>query len=87
MSSTSTIYTLIILISFLLCLYNGGMSADITKRWLLYVPFTSIFLVPGNLLIGTLSLTDGLFFIAHYVNYSLNNGNCSRQDIQSNVII
>lgn len=61
MSSTSTIYTLIILISFLLCLYNGGMSADITKRWLLYVPFTSIFLVPGNLLIGTLSLTDGLF--------------------------
>lgn len=62
LSSTNTLFTLILVISFLCTLYAGGLTGDMHTglSWLDLVPFTSILVTPSRLLLGMISVWEGL---------------------------
>lgn len=63
LSSTNMLYTLILVISFFCALGSGAMTGEMGEAvtWLDFVPFTSIMITPGRLLLGYLSPLQGLF--------------------------
>ena len=63
LSTTNTLFSLVLVISFLLTLnksvLQGGSSVILT-----YVPFTSAFITPGSLLLGDITPVQGLISLA-----------------------
>ena len=65
LSSTNSLFTLALVVSFLCALYTGGLEsgADVSPV-IYYVPFTSMLVTPAKLLLGEISLTTGLISFA-----------------------
>lgn len=61
LSSTNMLFVMALLISFFCTLYAGGMDGmSSTATWLNWVPFTAILVTPSRLLLGTVSILQGL---------------------------
>ncbi len=62
LSSTNSLFSMVLIISFLCTLYAGGMSAGMSssEAWLNWVPFTAIFVVPSRVLIGEMTVGGAL---------------------------
>ena len=54
-SSTNILFTVILVISFLATIYGDSASA-----WLDYIPFTSVLVTPGRLILGEISAVSGI---------------------------
>lgn len=63
LGSTNWIYAMVILASFLAVLMCGGMNASTTPAVLYYIPFTAVFTVPAGLLLGNLTILNGVIVI------------------------
>lgn len=62
LSSTNGIFTMALVISYLLALFSGtGMVSD--AEWLVYFPFTSILVTPGRAITGSLSPLNGFISV------------------------
>lgn len=62
LSSTNVLFTMILVVSFLVSLAVGGVgigSSGAASAWVYWVPFTSVLTLPGRLLLGEVSLTVG----------------------------
>lgn len=56
LSTTNTLFSMTLVISFLLCMFSGTSGGVIsTARWMNFVPFTAILVVPGRLLTGAIA--------------------------------
>lgn len=67
LSSTNVLFTMILVISFLVTLYAGGIGGKGTGTfavWLDYVPFTSILVTPSRMILGEVSLLSGAVSLA-----------------------
>jgi len=66
LGKTNYIFVMVLLFSFFMCLGSPGVSNSMisTATWLNYFPFTAILVVPGQLLLGQLSMTDALISMA-----------------------
>lgn len=62
LSSTNVLFTMILIVSFFCTLYAGGLSGNMRAglTWLDLVPFTSIMVTPSRLLLGMISIWEGL---------------------------
>lgn len=64
LSSTNVLFTTILVVSFLCTLYAGGIGfmggEESAAAWIDWVPFTAILVTPSRLLLGELSLGQGL---------------------------
>ena len=62
LSSTNSLFSMVLVISFLCTLYAGGMEAGMSSSavWLNWVPFTAIFVVPSRVLIGEMTAGSAL---------------------------
>lgn len=61
LSSTNVLFSLVLVASFLCCMFAGGMDGMTSSaRWLDYVPFTAILVTPSRVLLGQTSLMGGL---------------------------
>ena len=56
LSSTNTLFSLLLVASFLLAFYNGIMSGEAVPMWLYIFPFTAVLTVPGAVLLGNITL-------------------------------
>ncbi len=58
LSSTNSLFSMVLVISFLCTIYAGGMDAGMSsaETWLNWVPFTAIFVVPARVLVGEVSV-------------------------------
>lgn len=60
LASTNIIFTMSIVVSFLLSLYSGSSNGLVsTSEWLVYFPFTALLVTPGRALTGSISLLEG----------------------------
>ena len=66
LSSTNSLFSMVLVISFLCTLYAGGMEAGMSSSalWLNWVPFTAIFVVPSRVLIGEMTVGSALISLA-----------------------
>lgn len=68
LSSTNVLFVMILIISFFCTLYAGGIEGIGTgsgnSAWLNWVPFTSIMVTPSRILLGEVSLTEGVISLA-----------------------
>lgn len=60
LASTNILFTLILITSFLACLYGGGIGGKDPQQWLYWIPFTSIMVAPSGALLGTISPVKSL---------------------------
>lgn len=62
LGKTNYIFVLVLVVSFFLCLGSPEMDEGMiaTSPWLNYFPFTAILVVPGQLLLGQLSMSNAL---------------------------
>ena len=61
LSSTNVLFSLVLVASFLCCMFAGGMDGMTSSaRWLDYVPFTAVLVTPSRVLLGQTSLMGGL---------------------------
>lgn len=62
LSSTNTLFTLILIVSFFCTIYTGAMTGDLAPElsWLDLVPFTAILVTPSRILLGNISIVEGL---------------------------
>lgn len=64
LSSTNVLFVMILIISFFCALYAGGIegigAASGDSTWLNWVPFTSIMVTPSRILLGEVSLLEGV---------------------------
>ena len=61
LSSTNVLFSLVLVASFLCCMFAGGMDGMTSSaRWLDYVPFTAVLVTPSWVLLGQTSLMGGL---------------------------
>lgn len=57
LSSTNTLFVLVLIISFFITLMNGAISGEIPQgHWMLYIPFTAILSAPGQVLLGRMAI-------------------------------
>lgn len=60
LSSTNTLFMLVLVVSFFATLYGGGTASEAqwlaTPGWQLWVPFTAILIMPAKILLGTVSV-------------------------------
>ena len=76
LSSTSLLFVLALIGSFLVCLYSGGLGVmSPASAWLNWVPFTAVMVVPGRVLLGQIPLWQAygsiLVVLAAFVLISL----------------
>lgn len=67
LSSTNVLFTMVLVISFLVTLYAGGIGGTASGRysvWLDFVPFTSILVTPSRVMLGEVSLGMGVLSLA-----------------------
>ncbi len=66
LGATNALFTLILLASFFIAVYGGGLSNGevAPDKWLAYVPFTAVLVTPARLLIGELAPLQGLISLA-----------------------
>lgn len=66
LSSTNSLFSMVLVISFLCTIYAGGMGAGMSSSalWLNWVPFTAIFVVPSRVLIGEMTAGGALISLA-----------------------
>ena len=61
LSSTNVLFSLVLVASFLCCMFAGDMDGMTSSaRWLDYVPFTAVLVTPSRVLLGQTSLMGGL---------------------------
>ena len=57
LASTNVIFTMILVISFLACIYTGALTGDVTTApWLDWIPFTAVMITPAKALLGIIPL-------------------------------
>lgn len=62
LSSTNVLFTMILVVSFLVSLWAGGVglgSEEAAAVWVYWVPFTSVLTLPGRLMLGEISPVVG----------------------------
>ena len=66
LSSTNMLFTMILIISFFCTLSTGAMTGDMSAglSWLDLVPFTAVLVTPSRILLGMITLTEGLLSLA-----------------------
>ena len=67
LSSTNVLFTMILVISFLVSLAAGGVGlggGEAASAWVYWVPFTSVLTLPGRLMLGEVSLITGVGSLA-----------------------
>ena len=64
--ATNSLFSMVLIVSFLCTLYAGGMSAGMSSSeiWLNWVPFTAIFVVPSRVMIGEMTVGGALLSLA-----------------------
>ena len=61
LSTTNILFTMALVISFLLALYGGALQGELASgSWMLYMPFTAILVAPGMALLGELTVMQCL---------------------------
>jgi ABC-2 type transport system permease protein len=56
LSTTNSLFSMALVISFLLCMFSGSQGGMVSAdRWMNFVPFTAILVVPGRLMLGAIS--------------------------------
>lgn len=60
LSSTNVLFSMALVISFLLCMLGGDGGMLATDRWMNFVPFTAILAVPGRLITGAVTAAEAL---------------------------
>lgn len=61
LSSTNSIFTLVLIASFMVTLFTGTLTGvGEAPSWTYYVPFTAVFTAPGAILLGNISFLQGL---------------------------
>lgn len=61
LSATNSLFTMTLVISFLLCMFSGTRSGAVASDgWMNFVPFTAILVVPGRLMLGVISPIEAL---------------------------
>ena len=61
LSTTNSLFTMTLVISFLLCMFSGTRSGAVASDgWMNFVPFTAILVVPGRLMLGVISPIEAL---------------------------
>ena len=63
LSSTNVLFTMALVISFLLCILSGDGGMIATDRWMSFVPFTAILVVPGRLITGAVTAAEALISV------------------------
>ncbi len=58
LGKTNYIFVMVLLFSFFMCLNTSGNSMISTAAWLNYFPFTAILVVPGQLLLGQMTVSQ-----------------------------
>ena len=66
LASTNSLFSMVLIISFLCTLYAGGMGTGMSSSatWLNWIPFTAIFVVPSRMLIGEITLGSAMISFA-----------------------
>ncbi|MDO4344681.1 MAG: ABC transporter permease [Eubacteriales bacterium] len=68
LSNTNSIFVLVLIASFFATMYSGGISADTpwltTNSWQMWVPFTAILIMPTKMILGSVTLAEGLLSTA-----------------------
>ena len=66
LSSTNMLFTMILIISFFCTFSTGAMTGDMSAglSWLDLVPFTAVLVTPSRILLGMITLTEGLLSLA-----------------------
>ncbi len=64
LGSTNTLFSLCLVASFLLALYNGVMTGGTVPVWLYILPFTAVLTTPGAALLGNISLPFAIASVA-----------------------
>ncbi|MBQ9960396.1 MAG: ABC transporter permease [Firmicutes bacterium] len=61
LASTNVIFTMVLVISFLVCIYTGTLNGDMDAApWLDWIPFTAVMITPAKALLGTVSVCRSL---------------------------
>ena len=61
LSSTNVLFTMSLVVAFLLTLYSGGLSGTLSAQsWLNYFPFTAVLIVPAQAILGTLPIGNAI---------------------------
>ena len=65
LASGNVIFTMVLVISFLTCIYTGAMTGDTEAvPWLDFIPFTAVMITPAKALLGTISVWRSLASLA-----------------------
>lgn len=67
LSSTNVLFTMILVVSFLVSLWAGGVglgSEEAAAAWIYWIPFTSVLTLPGRLMLGEISPVVGIGSLA-----------------------
>lgn len=65
LASTNVVFTMVLVVSFMACIYTGTLSGDIDAApWLDWIPFTAVMLTPAKALLGTISIWRSLASLA-----------------------
>ena len=57
LASTNVIFTMVLVISFLVCIYTGALAGDVNAvPWLDWIPFTAVMITPAKALLGVIPL-------------------------------
>ena len=66
LSSTNSLFTLILIVSFFAVIYSGAMSGQMAEAasWYDFVPFTSILVTPSRVLLGYVSISTACISLA-----------------------
>ncbi len=64
LGSTNTVFSMLLIISFLLTMYSSTGMLTMSSDWMVYFPFTAILLAPARALTGSLSPLGGIISLA-----------------------
>ncbi len=72
LGSTNTLFSLVLVASFLVTILGGGGDGIIaTDRWMDFVPFTAVLVTPSRLLLGEITLGQGCVSLAIVLLFAL----------------
>ncbi len=66
LQTTNMLFTLILVASFFVPMYGGGLKGGMVSKeeWLIYVPFTAVLVTPTRLILGEVTMAQGLVSLA-----------------------
>ncbi len=64
LSSSIGVFTMVLIVSFFATLWGGLMSETGAAAWMNWVPFTATLITPSNMMLGNLSIGEGLISLA-----------------------